>query len=135
MQHKNYSSRFQDWNYIYDNSIIFTVGISEATGKWLECDMAEIEDYSRCLMKQEYDDDLNIESDGSITGRGTARVTSIPHSQYGERCLSVTITTATSITFAITGEILSGSEFKAGTVFPWYRYLENTSRVETYRYF
>ena len=97
--------------------------------------MAEVEDYSRCLMKQEYDDDLNIESDGSITGRGTARVTSIPHSQYGERCLSVTITTATSITFAITGEILSGSEFKAGTVFPWYRYLQNTYGDETYGYF
>ena len=105
--------------------MIFTVGISEATGKWLECDMAEVDEYDRCLMKQEYDDDLNIESDGSITGRGTAKVTSIPHSQYGERCLSVTISTATSITFAITGEILSGTEFKAGTVFPWYRYESN----------
>lgn len=98
------------------------MGVSDATGKWLECDMAHVDDFARCMMKQEYNDDLNIESDGSITGRGTAKVTSIPHTQYGERCLSVTISTATSITFAVTGEILSGFEFKAGTVFPWFRY-------------
>ena len=100
--------------------------ISDATGQWLECDMAEVEDYSRCLMKQDYDDDLNIESDGSIRGRGIARVTSIAHSQYGERCLSVNITTNTSMTFAITGEMLNGSEAgpEAGTIIPWFRFVE-----------
>ena len=77
-------------------------------------------------MKQEYDDDLNIESDGSIRGRGIARVTSIPHSQYGEHCLSVNITTNSSMTFAITGEILTGSEAgpEADTIIPWYRFVE-----------
>ena len=100
--------------------------IADVTGKWLECDMAEVGDYSRCLMKQEYDDDLNIDSDGSIRGRGIARVTSVPHLQYGERCLSVKIATNTSTTFTIKGEFLTGSEAgpEAGTIITWYRFVK-----------
>ena len=79
------------------------------------------------LMKQDYNDDLNIESDGSIRGRGIARVISVAHSQYGERCLSVNITTNTSMTFAINGEMLTGSEVgpEAGTIIPWFRFVDN----------
>jgi len=111
---------YYDWNYVHEDSMTFSLMISEVTGVFLECDPhAGPNGFDSCLFKQDQDDDLDFDENGIIHERGLASVTSMPTWQWGERCLRVTIQAEASFTLSLSGRLIN--EGDGTTIIPWYR--------------
>ena len=88
---------YPKWNYVYDDTVKFTFGVTDVTGVWLECDLSA-DSFERCFYQQDTNDDLNFDSDGALYKRGLARIKSMPMHQWGKRCLQLTLQASTSFT-------------------------------------
>ena len=75
----------------------FILRISEVTGVFLN-------------LKQEQEDNLDLDTIGSIYERGLVRITSIPTVQLGMRCLAIDIDAGTSYTLSVTLNFVDGTD-------------------------
>ena len=96
------------------------------TGIWLECD-TNANLFSRCLFHQATDDDHDLDSQGFLREKGSARIYSVSQHQWGVRCLSIRLQSSSNITVGIYGSYLKNDNSAKSNVFePDVTYFQET---------
>ena len=76
--------------------------VEEVTGVWFDCD-TNIDSFDRCLFHQAIDDNLNYDSSGTISRRGSVKISTPPQHTWGSKCLSIRIKASASFTINVFG--------------------------------
>ena len=98
--------QFDIYDFVHEDSVKIVFSAEDATGQWLDCDLAKLGSFERCFYAP-VENDLAFDENGSIYSRGVVSTKSPPISFYGKRCLSLTLKTEGSITVSVEGELTS----------------------------
>ena len=91
--------------------------VNEVTGVWFDCD-TQIDSFDRCLFHQAIDDNLNYDSSGTISRRGSVKISTPPQHTWGSKCLSIRIKASASFTINVFGT-------DSGRIYRYYEKTEN----------
>ena len=87
------------------------------TGVWFDCD-TQIDSFDRCLFHQAIDDNMNYDSSGTISRRGSVKISTPPQHTWGSKCLSIRIKASASFTINVFGT-------DSGSIYRYYEKTEN----------
>ena len=113
-------SRPNGWDYVYEDTMMFSFRVSEVTGVFLDCEPNGR--FDGCMFHQPDDETLKWNQNGQLEERGIARLMSPPMTQWGPRCLVIKLEASTSITLAVSGMVLVNEETEEEFEVPYERH-------------